>query len=373
MTNIQQTYLELLKSAIWSGDELPSERVKELTSERVSEVIRLSAFHGTGPLVYDQLLKISDLKISAKLRMQMKQQCVSNMMLQNSMLPILRQAWSALECAGIHPILLKGFGLAQYYPQPYLRQWGDIDIYVGQNGYHVACRTLRNLFPEAIHSDKEDEDYKHYNFDFDNTAIETHRVSMTFAHPRDRWYYEQLEEMYLTKDGPKIEIEGITVTVPEDTFNVFFTFLHAWHHFVETGMNMKQLCDVALLLHSKREVIDKSRLKEMLTTLHLMEPWQLFMYITTNYLDVPNDESLFYTDACQKQAELLIERVLLESTARRSPKLNANGVSYLKRKMMTFRSRLDDSKRVRPFAPKYARHMVVSDFVHGIERTLKGK
>ena len=373
MTNIQQTYLELLKAAIWSGDELTSERVKELTSERVSEVIRLSAFQGIGPLVYDQLLKISDLKLSAELRMHMKQQCVSNIMLQNSMMPLLIQAWNALVNAEIHPVLLKGFGLAHFYPQPHLRQWGDIDIYVGQMQYHEACAVLRSTFFGIPHPDEDDEERKHYNFDFDNTAIETHRVSMTFSHPCDRRYYECLEEMYLTKDGPKVELEGLTVTIPEDTFNLFFTFLHAWHHFVETGMNMKQVCDVAVLLHAKRDVIDRERLKEMLRKLYLLEVWQLFMYIITNYLGVPEVECPFYTDACQKRAELLFERVLIEGTARKSPKLSADGVSYLKRKWMTFQSRMADSRLLMPYAPKYAWHKITGDVLHGIERTLKLK
>lgn len=373
MTNIQQTYLELLKAVIWEDNEFAIERVKELTGEDVNEVIRLAAFQGTGPLIYDQLLKMQKLEMTAELRMQMKQQCMSNMMLQNSMLPILSQAWNALKGAGIHPVLLKGFGLAQYYPQPYLRQWGDIDIYVGQMQYHEACAVLRSTFFGIPHPDEDDEERKHYNFDFDNTAIETHRVSMTFSHPCDRRYYECLEEKCLTKNGPKVELEGLTVTIPEDTFNLFFTFLHAWHHFVETGMNMKQVCDVAVLLHAKRDVINQSRLKEMLTKLHLMEVWQLYMYIIANYLDVPEDECPLYTDTCRKRAELLLERVLKESTARRAKKLNANGVSYLKRKWMTFQSRLTDSHLVKTYAPKYARHMVVGDILHGIERTLQRK
>lgn len=344
-----------------------------VSGEKLNVVIRLATFQSTGPLVYDQLLKLKDIEIPANVCMQLKQLCVSNMMSQQSMLQKLAKAWNTLEDAGIDPVLLKGFGLAQYYPQPYLRQWGDMDIYVGQENYHKACRVLREVFPEAWHQDEEDEDYKHYNFVFDDTMIETHRVSMTFAHPVDRRYYESQETMCLTKNGPKFDLDGLTLTMPEDTFNVFFVFLHAWHHFIETGMNMKQICDIAVLLHAKRDTIDKRRLKEMLTKLHLMEVWQLLMYIIVQYLRVPKEECPFYTERCKDRAEMLFERVLTEGQARRTEKVDAEGVSYLRRKRLTFQSRLADSKRVRPFAPKYARHMVVSDFVHGIERTLKGK
>ena len=370
MDRVKEKYLELLKAALWGGNELTSEG---LTSEGVNEVIRLAAFQGTGPLVYDQLLKMPEVEIPAELRMQMKQQCVSTMMQQQKMAPLLTQAWKALEQSDIHPVLLKGAGLAQYYPQPYLRQWGDIDLYVGQENFIKACDILRKTFPDSIYGEKPVEGCKHYNFDFPGTAIETHRISIGFAHPCDRRYYEHLEKIYLTKNGPSFDYEGLSITTPEETFNVFFTFLHAWHHFEGSGMNMKQVCDVAVLLHTKRDVIDRARLREMLTKLHLMEIWQLFMYIIANHLGLPEEECPFYTDACKERAELLFERIMRESSARKHETLKAEGASYLKRKWITFQSRMVNSRLVRPYAPKYAWHKMVGDVLHGVERTMRRK
>lgn len=372
MNSVQETYLELLKAAVWGG-ELTSERVEELTNERIDELIRLAAFQGTGPLVFDQLLKLKGAEIPDALRMQMKQQCVMSMMQQNSMILILTQAWKALGKADIHPVLLKGFGLAQYYPQPYLRQWGDIDLYVGKKQYHEACRVLRETFPGIPHPEEDDEDRKHYNFDFPNTAIETHRISMECPHPNDRRYYEQLEEKYLSHNGPSFELNGVKITMPEDTFNVFYTFLHAWHHFIETGMNMKQLCDIAVLLHAKRDGIDRERLKTMLNRMCLMEPWQLFMYILVQYLGATPEECPFYWGGCKKRAESLFERIMREGSSRIPDAMNVDGVSYLKRKWTTFQSRMADSRFVKPYAPRYARHKDIGDILHGIERVLKLK
>lgn len=365
---IVDTYLALLRAALWGE----SEARLEMNDERLGEVVRLAAFQGTGPLVYDQLLKLKDVDIPADLRMLMKQQCVHSMMLLQSMVPLLSQAWNALVAADIHPVLLKGFSIAQYYPLPHLRQWGDIDLYVGQKNYHKACAILRQTFPDSEYGEIEDEDDKHYNFDFPNTAIETHRVSMTFAHPRDRRYYEGLEEKCMTKDGLKFEIEGLELTMPEETFNVFFVFLHAWHHFVETGMNMKQVCDVAVLLHAKHDEIDRVQLKKMLTKLHLMEVWQLLMYIIVQYLGLSQAEAPFYDEGCKDRSELLYERILKEGSSRQAEKLNADGASYLKRKWITFQSRMADSRLLKPYAPRYARHMAWSNILHGIERTIKG-
>lgn len=369
MKEKQEIYLELLKAAIWgrSDDRLA------ISDDRVVEVIRLAAFQVTGPLVYDQLLKSKNVEIPDAMRMQMKQQCIMSMMQQNAMMPLLSQAWKALVNAGIDPVLLKGFGLAQFYPQPHLRQWGDMDVYVGQKNYHLGCETLRAAFPGVKHMAEEGDDYKHYNFEFGNTVLEMHRVSMTFAHPRDRRYYEKWEKQSLTKNGPKIEVGDLTITVPEDTFNVFFTFLHAWHHFIETGMNLKQMSDIAVIVHAKRDVLDRNRLQEALKKLHLMEVWQQVMYILVKYLGMAKEECPFYSDKLARRAEFFFERIMQEGSSRRHEEINAEGLAYLKRKWVTFQSRLADSRLVKPYAPAYARHMVVSDILHGIERIFKGK
>lgn len=374
MKEVQETYLELLKAALW-GNEVTSERLTSecLTNEGVNDVIRLAAFQGTGPLVYDQLLKLKDVEIPTDLRMQMKQQCVHSMMLQQSMVPIFVKAWKALEDADIHPVLLKGYGLAQYYPQPHLRQWGDIDLYVGETRFYDACRILRDTFSGIKHTTHEETNRKHYNFVFENTMIEVHRVSMTFNHPHDRRYYEGLEERCLTKDGPKLSLERLDVTLSEETFNVFFVFLHAWHHFIETGMNTKQLCDIAILLHTKREAINIKQLQEMLCKLHLLEVWQLIMYIMVHHLGVPQEECPFYKEKSRERAELLFERIITEGSARQPVQVNAEGVSYLKRKWVTLQLRIADSNRIRQYAPSYARHLLISNILHGLERTLKGK
>ena len=71
--------------------------------------------------------------------MRMKAVCMQNMQTQVKLQIVLERAWKALEKAGIQPVLMKGAGLAALYPDPSMRQWGDIDLFVGKEQYHPAC------------------------------------------------------------------------------------------------------------------------------------------------------------------------------------------------------------------------------------------
>ena len=138
-------------------------------------------------------------------------------------------------------------------------------------------------------------------------------------------------------------------------------------------MNLKQMSDIAVIVHAKRDVLDRNLLQEALKKLHLMEVWQQVMYILVKYLGMAKEECPFYSDKLARRAELLFERIMQEGSSRRPIELHAEGLPYLKRKWITFQSRMAESRLVEPYAPVYARHMKVSDIMHGIERVIKGK
>ena len=59
------------------------------------------------------------------------------------------QAVAMLRKQGIEPVLLKGFSLAALYPNPALRQFGDIDLFVTMPpkfyNYILAAQYLEEL------------------------------------------------------------------------------------------------------------------------------------------------------------------------------------------------------------------------------------
>ena len=369
MVSATSTYFALLRSALWgTQDDLKPE-----TCNLKPEIFKLSASQGTSTLIYDRLLSLPpEQRPDAQTCMQMKAACAQTILHQEEMLTYLRRAFEALKPLPQRPVLMKGFTLARLYPKPYLRQCGDIDIFVGKESYHEGARLLREAFPEAALFDEEKDYYKHYNLTFPTTAIEMHRVSFGFQHPRDERLYDRLEHEAMFVSPREVTTENGTWLEPEERFNVLFVFAHSWEHFVTETASIRQLCDLALAV---RAVADKKALTDYLQpnlkALRLLRAWQLYAYILVHYLGVPATEMPLYTPRCKKRAERLLE-ILLQPRQIKETKTNAPK-NVILRKLYTFRIRLGEAREIAKVEPCYARHTIATSIAQSWVRFLKGE
>ncbi len=407
---------------------------------------------GVGPLVFPKRLEKSraesqESKVETHERLQMKAVCMQNMQMQAKMGRVLECAWRALTEAGIQPVLMKGLGLAQYYPEPSMRQWGDIDLFVGKEQYHPACAVMRETFPDALKFDEELDHYKHYNLIADGVSIEIHRVSVALTHPRDIRRYAKMERFGMAHAIPlkyinidthadgainidKEEIKNAEspvadcnlqalasqsaceqaprqidhqvppadpdtqsppdslqkcaiayennkneIVVPEVTFNVLMVFLHSWEHMLSGGANIRQLCDLALMLHHERERIDRVRLKRWLRELRLTEPWEVYMFVLTQHLGLEDDKVLDFrlqiADCrLEEKAEALMEAIMEGRRPLSGSPLEGGEKSTNRfvRKWGTMKTRMANAERIAQFSPAYARHMKAAVWLSGLTR-----
>lgn len=360
------TYIRQVRAALWGEPVVWPE-------EDTEGLLRLHAMQGTGALVYPSVL--ADTSLSSYARVQMKGVCMHTMQTQAHMTIKLRQAWQAMEKAGIRAVLMKGAGLAAYYPSPEQRQWGDIDLFVGKEQYHTACAAIREAFPDALKFDEELDHYKHYNIIADGVSIETHRVTIDLQHPIDEKRYEAIEKEGMEKSERLVmSDEGLEVRVPEKTFNALLIMLHSWEHVMSKGANVRQLCDLALLLNHTAEQIDKDRLERYLRSLHLMDVWQIYAYTLVYGLGLPLHKSLFYSEKVAPRAQRMLEDMLAGRLMAEEEKVNGEGPQSLKiihrfvRKWRTMMVRMRNADRIAQYSPSYARHMKWSIILHGVGR-----
>lgn len=364
-------FFAIVRAALWN-ETMPEVEMSE-------ELIRLIMRQGLGPLVYPALQEKTPLNtnsLNTKHLLLLKQSCVQNMQMQAKMQIVLERAWSALEKAGIKAVLMKGAGLAALYPDPSMRQWCDIDLYVGPEQYHPACAVMRETFPKALKFDEELDHYKHYNLIADGVSIEIHRVTVGLTHPKDVRRYAKMERFGMAK-GERLEVRGLEVRVPEPTFNVLMVFLHAWEHMITSGANVRQLCDLALLLHHKRDQIDWKRLERWLKELNVWDVWKVYLFVLMHELGV---SELVFSElgnegvrGLEVRGERLMKALLNGESFEGMKEASATGKAKhysnrFVRKWHTMKVRRANAEWVAQFSPAYARHMKAAIWLSGLAR-----
>ena len=360
----EETYFAVLRSALWRT-ALPD----DMDGVPFAEVLLLAQHQGTGALVAERLLSCGSLP--EEMRMRCKAVCARGMMAQEEQRAVLRTSLKALESGGITPVLLKGLGLAHYYPKPYLRNCGDVDIYVGKEHYHTGAKLLRETFPDVPRFETEEEYFKHYNLNVGTTAVEMHRVTKIFMHPKDDKLYDALEREALQKKYVHYACGEDEWNEPEGRFNVLFVFVHSWEHYVTESANIRQLCDLALLVSHHQDGLEEY-LRENLTKLHLRHAWELYAYLMVKYIGLPKAQCPLYTESCAARAEQLLADILGGRELCPAPEHPAPK-NVILRKLYTLRQRIATAREIGKVEPHYARHMVVTAFAQSWERFKKGE
>ena len=318
MSTVEQQYFELLRAALW-GKKVSIDG--EIDWEGV---LQIAKFQSNVVLLADLASRMPDAnKPSADMLGKMQSLMRNNLFRQMRLGQILAPALKLLREHDIEPVVLKGFGLAALYPNPTLRQIGDIDLFVGIANFHEACTLLRTL-PGSYNWGDEVDVGRHYNIEFGQYSLEVHRVSADIENAKLYPHYAAMEQEGLMDHPQRIEFEGLEISIPSKEFVVFFTFYHAWHHYLETGVGWRQLSDIAMALHSYHGQLDLEKLRKWINTMRVMKPWQTFGYLLVECLGLPEAEMPFYDASCRKKAKKLYGQIMKEGNFKRANNFKRN-------------------------------------------------
>lgn len=250
------------------------------------------------------------------------------------------EATALLQSAGLAPVLLKGQAYARYYPRPELRQCGDIDLYVGEDGYRHASEAAQRFGWESV------EPFipaaKHYGCCLHGIRIELHRTAALLPFPIANRRFQTWSHGQLSSALGHVKIGDREIATPSPLFDVIFVFLHLHHHFVSSGIGLRHLCDWVLLLHAHHKRIDQQELQRLLRSFHLLRAWRSFAPIAVRYLGLPEVECPLYSVKYAKKSDKLLAVILREGNfGHYSPRLSKKPRPYLLRKLhsLAFHSR----------------------------------
>ena len=172
---------------------------------------------------------------------------------------------------GVCSRLMKGQGCALLYPNPFHRQSGDLDLFVGCKQYERAKELIK---AKGIAIEKEGPYDAH--FMWGNVMVEMHWLEAKLYYPSNNKAFQQICRKEEWKNPTATEIGGQHVEMFNHTFNAFYVFVHMYHHFLQVGVGMRQVCDWMLLLKRNESEVDWDCLHEYVMNIRAERAWKAF-------------------------------------------------------------------------------------------------
>ena len=367
MNQHEEVFLSVLRSALWGHPVQVPDGFNDWGA-----VMKLANMQAVNGLVWDVMVTNQKIKASipeqalAAMRDIPKNNLSMHTKLNNALILVV----TTLREHGIEPVLLKGQGLAKYYPVPELRQCGDIDLYVGLDNYEKAYDVLKPIVSDIDEKDRIWEGDKHFHANIGSVLIEIHRFAYVLKDETLNRVYQSYAENGLESNLASMDFGGISVNTPADDFNVYYVFKHMWHHCVTSGVGLRQLCDMAVFLNVHN--VDKEYLGRILDDMKDLKPWQTFGCLIVDYLGLSREKFPFYNRHKHWKGKRLLKLILDEGNfGNYSSYHRVRGDNYLCEKWLSFKWHI--SRRYNRFVifPYYRTHDLGRAIKAGISQVLK--
>lgn len=257
-----------------------------------------------------------------------------------------------LRVFGIAPILLKGESMAAIYPRPESRNCGDIDLYVDPDDYDRASAILSARYEKLPKSTE-----KHGAFRKGRYNIELHFRTLVPQRPWCRRAFEDYSRSSLSQATGMLPLafaDG-SVRIPPSIYNAIFLLGHIYHHFVEGGVGLRQICDWTLFVDRHSAEWKREELASLLKRFGMMDAWRVFACLTVHYLGLSPDKMPFYDEREQRKAERAITIILQEGNFGRYGRgelAQKKGDSFSRKKSKSLRLFFQRTKRRWAIFPK---------------------
>ena len=261
--------------------------------------------------------------------------------------------------AGVEAVLQKGQGVAAMYPEPLLRECGDIDLYFP--GHDGVSDPLAGI-PGAVRRRQPDNSWSYL---VGGIVVEHHADLVDIQCSRAKRYVKRLIE---EKGFEKVVTgDGVEVMVPAPEVNLLLLSSHILKHAFGVGIGLRQFCDYAV---ARRYYEGRVNVEEMREIWRMagMEKWEWLLeefigrFLDSDCVLARNDNKDFQDDThserneesfYKKKTGVLLDIVLKGGNFGVYSKDREN-VSHAQwvRKMQTFRSLAGNVRFAFRYAPR---------------------
>ena len=217
----------------------------------------------------------------------------------------LRVFTDLLKSYNLQSVIVKGQVVGSCYPNPFIRQSGDIDFWVSTEELKKCEELVEQNLRCTI---KRAESEKHVEFQWKGIQFELHSCLASFSASKHQNYFDRLVEQdkYCT-----IVIKGTEVASLSPTLNALYIFIHLFHHLIDTGVGLRQFCDWMMWLHRYKEDINREELVVHLKALDLEKPYRVLGVLLVHDLGLLEEEfPLTISDKDIKRSRRVLKDVM---------------------------------------------------------------
>lgn len=196
-------------------------------------------------------------------------------------------------------VLQKGPGVATIYPEPYLREYGDLDLFFPDcDGETDPMEGI----PSAVKEARPDGSWEYVVGD---VIVERHTYLVDILSPRAKKY---VAELISEKGFEEVCIDGCRVLVPVPEVNLLLLSSHILKHAFGVGIGLRQLCDMAVAWKYYSDRVDQDEMREIYRQTGLSKWSGLLEEFLTEYLGLETDGKC--QEKCMKKSRTLLDIIL---------------------------------------------------------------
>ena len=256
LTQEQKAFFYLVKAGMYGETDPKMESVFPLSERGWEAVLLLARQQTVVGLVYRGLDVLPEEWLPSMRVMAVFMACADRIEKANAkMNKTIVKLWRHFQEKGITAVLQKGQGLALMYPEPSLRECGDIDIYFPDNE--------ENPLEGIADANCEKRPDGSVFYTIDGIVVEQHNHLLDIASPlRQRF----IKKLIADKGVEKVRVggeEGVDVLVPAPEVNLLLISSHILKHVLGVGIGLRQICDYAIACRYYANRVDSAEMQSI--------------------------------------------------------------------------------------------------------------
>ena len=255
ISNAQRLFLAALRAAlsgqalVWDGDA---------DAKTWGELFDLARQHKVLPMVYQSVYRLEQFAENGRAyEAAVKASVRGSVIAQTRRTQEFLELYKRLAGRGVPPVVVKGIVCRSLYPNPDHRASGDEDLYVVPELRGELHRALTESGLALV--SHEDGEAKETSGD----AAYVGRDGVLYLEVHDSLdgeagAYRKAEGPFADalKEPETVEIGGVSLYTLKPSLHMLFLILHAFKHFVNSGVGVRQVCDLVVYAHACGERID---------------------------------------------------------------------------------------------------------------------